>query len=74
MAFTLLPLIFKMEEDDTKLLCHKAIDLELKLKEVRITNAFDIHSEFKRCIESHCVGFDMKCPYYQSLYLTKKLS
>ena len=57
------------ETDDTMVLCQKAIALEMVLKEVRVTNAFQIHSDYRGCIENECPGFDPDCEYYQRVYL-----
>ena len=63
-----------INEDDTKVICRKAISLEILMLDVNINNAFQIHSDYKYCIESDCKGWNMECDYYKSIYLGKKLS
>ena len=63
----------KSNEDETLPICIKAVSLELALKDVRLGTAFEIHKDYKDCIENKCPGYNKDCEYFRSQYLMEKL-
>jgi len=62
------------QDNDTQIICDKAIALEMVLKDVNISSAFQIHKDYTECIETNCQGINQNCDYYNSYVLNRKLT
>jgi len=61
------------QEEETKVICVRGIELDLLLKDSKITmyNAHDLYVKYEPCWD--CKGYNPKCDFFKSQYLLDKL-